>query len=288
MILVLYSFLFDLGIFILGVGFTLLCLFLFYRIRRPIEKHDNKEQAADDVEEPVFSEQERIRNEKIGSALNTLMQEEKLYLSPNLTISDLSRAVGTNNAYMSAYLNNVKRQNFSTYINSFRLECAVQLLISDPTISIEDVCNNSGFNSLPSFQRIFHNKYGCSPGQYRHQKIIDRNNVDAITDVSSGNKSDNAEVFNTEKLTSVSSEKNFISAFETSYPGKIEALCKRFPTITHKEKILCMLIIKGKTPDEVCKMMDITPGSLNVFRSRLRKKFNLSQKEPLNRFLKAI
>lgn len=292
MTLVLSFILFYLDTFMIGVCLAFLLVFyvfLYYRKKGSTDKSSNKDHTTDALEEQrTFSEQERMRNEKIGSTLNTLMQEEKLYLNPNLTITYLSRAVGTNNAYMSAYLNNVKRQNFSTYINSFRLEYAEQLLLSDPTISIEDVCSSSGFNSIPSFQRIFHNKYGCSPGQYRQQKIKERNNKNTISNAFSGNQINNTEELNPEKLTSLKSENNFISAFEARYPGKIEALCEKFPSITRKEKILCMLIILGKTPDEVCRMMDISPGSLNVFRCRLRKKLNLLKKDSLNKFLKSL
>lgn len=99
------------------------------------------------------------------------MEEERLWLDPDLNILKLSRQVGTNRAYLSTYLNTVLGKNFFDFVNDYRLQHAVVLLEHHPEQTIDEIAQASGFNNTYSFRRVFAKKYNVSPNEWRKQKI---------------------------------------------------------------------------------------------------------------------
>src|SRR5690606_10775181 len=60
----------------------------------------------------------------------------------------------------------------ANYIKTKRLERAAELLvISDERIT--DIAFDCGFNDLANFTKRFHDKYGCTPTQYRQARRDD-------------------------------------------------------------------------------------------------------------------
>ena len=55
---------------------------------------------------------------------------------------------------------------FIEYLNDYRLTMAERLLRSSD-LSVLEVAEQSGFDNLSYFNRIFKKKYGNSPGKYR-------------------------------------------------------------------------------------------------------------------------
>jgi len=62
------------------------------------------------------------------------------------------------------------RENYATtfvaYIQSMRLQ-RMATLLSDPTLSINEACYNSGFTDTAYASRLFHARYGLTPRAYR-------------------------------------------------------------------------------------------------------------------------
>lgn len=57
----------------------------------------------------------------------------------------------------------------STYINQSRLAHA-QVLLQDPEKSIGDIVLMCGFESASYFTKLFKEKFGMTPSQYRKEK----------------------------------------------------------------------------------------------------------------------
>lgn len=95
------------------------------------------------------------------------MTEDKLFLTPQLTLSQLALAVKTNRTYLSQYING-KGESFSDLVNKYRVEEACRLL-NDPTLNLSmvDLAAQCGFNSISSFNRYFYKVTGMSPTKYR-------------------------------------------------------------------------------------------------------------------------
>ena len=56
--------------------------------------------------------------------------------------------------------------SFTQYLNDYRLNIAGQTLRST-TDNISDIAQNTGFDNLSYFTRMFKKKYGMTPGEYR-------------------------------------------------------------------------------------------------------------------------
>lgn len=105
----------------------------------------------------------------IRDTVNRLFIEEKLYLNPRLKLSDVARLVGTNRTYISRFFNQENGQTFYDYVNNLRIKYAENLLRSS-TRPLSVIAQESGFNSLSTFRRVFSQVHGCSPIEYRNQQ----------------------------------------------------------------------------------------------------------------------
>lgn len=101
------------------------------------------------------------------------VEEDRLYLNPQLNIEEFSRQIGSPYRDVSYAINKIFGTNFFEFINHYRIEEAKRLL-SDPTrqkMSIMDVLLESGFNSKSAFQRFFKRLVGMSPTEFRVESI---------------------------------------------------------------------------------------------------------------------
>lgn len=107
-------------------------------------------------EEQLPSVAENVQGEaQYIARLRYLMEEEKIYLEPNLKISDVAARAGTCRTYISNYLNQQLDTSFSDYINKRRIAHAEQLLAADPSAKTSYLATASGFVSEQSFLRNY-------------------------------------------------------------------------------------------------------------------------------------
>ena len=127
----------------------------------------NQRFSVQDIEAEVFLESEPIPEDCAYSELlekiRKLMSEEKLYLYPNLKVSDLARLLNSNRNYIYNAINVEMGISFSDYINSQRVDYASQLLKAHPELSVNDVMFKSGFTSTSAFYRNFKKFKGITP-----------------------------------------------------------------------------------------------------------------------------
>jgi len=102
------------------------------------------------------------------SRFDECIYEEKVYLNPKLTLTELALFVGTNRTYMSNYINRVLNTTFFEFINSLRLNHATEMLVST-NLTLEVIAEKSGFNSLSTFRRYFIHVHKCSPTVYKRE-----------------------------------------------------------------------------------------------------------------------
>ena len=103
---------------------------------------------------------------------NVFMVNQKEYkLKNNLTADDLSQAsmarmAGVSKDYFSRIFKNITGMNYSKWLNTIRLEKAT-ILLAQEKMTLTEVAMLSGFQSIPSFNRVFRDEKGMSPGEYR-------------------------------------------------------------------------------------------------------------------------
>ncbi len=93
------------------------------------------------------------------------------YIKNNLTADNLSQAAmaemaGISKEYFSRIFCSVTGMNYSKWLNMIRLEKAAELL-ADREKTMTEVAMLSGFQSISSFNRVFHAEKGMAPGEYR-------------------------------------------------------------------------------------------------------------------------
>ena len=124
-----------------------------------------------DIEAEAFQEAEPMPEDGGASELleriKKLVSEEKLFLYPNLKVSDLAVRLHTNRNYIYHAINVEMGTSFSDYINGKRVDYATQLLEDHPELSINDVMMKSGFTSSSAFYRNFKKYKGITPTEKR-------------------------------------------------------------------------------------------------------------------------
>ena len=100
-----------------------------------------------------------------------LMQTEKPYLDPQLTLKELSKKLGVNTSILSHTINKGFDKNFNDFINEYRIEEVKKMLQGDNSnaetfLSIAFDC---GFNSKATFNRAFKKFNGISPKEFQEQ-----------------------------------------------------------------------------------------------------------------------
>ena len=114
----------------------------------------------------ALSEEEK---KKIVDVLENIMQTKKLFLNPELKITDVASEVLFPRKQISQAMNEKLSNNFYNFINRYRIEEAKRLLEDTKysKFSIEGIAHQSGFNSRSSFYTAFRNETGVTPSQFR-------------------------------------------------------------------------------------------------------------------------
>lgn len=111
--------------------------------------------------------------EQMKAQLEELMNVREVYLNSHLTLSDLASALGTNRTYLSNYLNRELNVSFYDYVNSFRVARARRMIEANPDVTVHDIVESCGFNSVSTFRRSFSREVGRTYGEYR-QNVLSR------------------------------------------------------------------------------------------------------------------
>jgi|GEM_PF-1667090 len=108
---------------------------------------------------------------QIQEGLQKLLEDESVFLNPELTLDKLAQQLGISPHALSHYINTYEGYNFSDWLNRHRVEYACRLLL-DPQythLKIAAVAFDSGFNTLSVFNGAFKKVVGRTPSEFRRQ-----------------------------------------------------------------------------------------------------------------------
>jgi len=106
--------------------------------------------------------------EDILSRLETLLQDDRIYLDPTLSLEALASKVGTNRTYMLRALK-LRGETFSNYINALRLDHATDLMRRHQSMDLSEIAERSGFSSQRSLNYLILKKYGFTLAAFRRR-----------------------------------------------------------------------------------------------------------------------
>lgn len=124
-------------------------------------------------DEVKLSEKKQIlsedRSKKLMMDIVEIMNTEKIYRNPELSIFDIAKRTSVNKTYISYVINEYLQENFSNFINRFRIEDAKALLKDKKynNYTLEGIANLVGFHSKSSFNIAFKKFTGMIPSQYK-------------------------------------------------------------------------------------------------------------------------
>ena len=112
---------------------------------------------------------EQIKFLDISAKNETLANQIIRYVAENYTenisLKALAKELGYEERYLSRCFHNTVPMHFSAYVNLFRVDYAIALL-QNTELSVSEVSMESGFQSIRSFNRVFHEITGKTPKDF--------------------------------------------------------------------------------------------------------------------------
>ena len=105
-------------------------------------------------------------NPKSLEKMKTVLKYVEEHYTEKLTIDDMAKLTFYSKSHFMKFFKVHMGTGFTEYLNDYRLTMAARLLKSSDE-SILMIAEESGFDNLSYFNRIFKRKYGVSPGSYR-------------------------------------------------------------------------------------------------------------------------
>lgn len=128
-------------------------------------KSEDDEKSENDIEENWIAE--------LAESITNAMVKDKIYLDKDLSLFVLSNHLNSNTKYVSHTINTKFNKNFSSFVNEYRINEAVEIL-ADPEsekYTLEHIAQKAGFKSRSSFISAFKKVKNMTPSRYK-AKII--------------------------------------------------------------------------------------------------------------------
>lgn len=112
-----------------------------------------EEQVKETVDSEITTANSDNTSILIYERLETMMDEQQIFLHNDLLLNDVAQLLGTNRTYLLQALNSCAHMTFKEYINRKRIAYAEKLIMEDPSKPRNEIAVHSGYNSMSSFYR---------------------------------------------------------------------------------------------------------------------------------------
>ena len=106
---------------------------------------------------------------RIAVKIQSVMEQDKLYLDASLSLQKLSSYLAISPNYISQTLNETLNNNFFDFVNHWRIKAAKPLIVENQD-TILNIALSVGFNARSSFYKAFKQETGQTPSEYRKQQ----------------------------------------------------------------------------------------------------------------------
>ncbi len=114
----------------------------------------------------------KLMDEMKDRILNIIVMQKK-YKDKDYSAKKLAEDLGTNTRYISAVVNVRFHMNYTSFVNKFRIEEAMAILVDRryQTLRMEEVSDMVGFANRQSFYASFYKLMHMTPRDYRMQHL---------------------------------------------------------------------------------------------------------------------
>lgn len=151
---------------------SVICLLYFVKIRFPETPTTIRNQVAQ--ARYARSRLNGLDRNQLLSKLTVMMQSE-LYADDSVTLSAVAKRMELTPHQLSELINREFQLGFFSFVNSFRIQAAKDLLLATEK-SVIEIAFEVGFNNKSSFNEAFLKFTRTTPGQYRKNAQIARSN----------------------------------------------------------------------------------------------------------------
>mgnify|MGYP001589000184 CR=1 FL=1 len=145
---------------VLGVGLVYLGSTSLFRIYPPAVRLSKNNYAPTELSN---------EDKNIIECIHKLLELDKVYQELQFSRAHLARELNISEARVSKLVNVHFGKSLPQLINDYRVRDSLQLL-EQTGASVTVVAQEVGFNSLPTFNRVFKDVMGVSPSDYRQRK----------------------------------------------------------------------------------------------------------------------
>lgn len=156
------------------VTLILLLIFIFYFVNRVILKALRQPEifagiTQNETSKYLGSNLTPSQIEAYKKQLVVLLNTEKPFLNPQVSLTDLSEKLSVSTKHLSQVINQSFNLSFFDFVNSYRIKEAQQILkeSKDDKLTVLEVMYEAGFNSKSSFNTAFKKETGQTPSQFR-------------------------------------------------------------------------------------------------------------------------
>ena len=131
--------------------------------------------------EELTSQIQPEKHSSIDNYKNLLAEIESKY--DYITFSDAAEFMKLSEPYFSKFFRKVSGMTFSQYLNTVRLEHAIELLKNNTNhMPITEIAAQCGFDTIRHFNRVFKDITGMSPRQMPSDYVLDVRPIRTISD----------------------------------------------------------------------------------------------------------
>lgn len=114
----------------------------------------------------------QLMDELKEKILNIILIQQR-YKDKNYSAKQLAEDLGTNTRYISAVVSVRFHMNYTSFVNKFRIEEAMALLVDKryQDLNMEDISDMVGFSNRQSFYASFYRINGVTPRDYKMRHL---------------------------------------------------------------------------------------------------------------------
>lgn len=109
---------------------------------------------------------QRADFERIARKLSAAMEQDKVFLEPDLNLMGLAKHTGVSTQNLSQTLNQHLDTNFFDFVNAARVDAAKPMILAGQQ-TVLHIALEVGFNARSSFYKAFKHCTGMTPGEYK-------------------------------------------------------------------------------------------------------------------------